>query len=115
MPAAVAPLPVARLAERAALDTPGVSSLHAGAVGELATWGGGDRVGGVSVRTGREPSVTVAVVAHFGVALGNLADEVRHRVVAALVGEHPEAAAWPVHVHVADIVAPDAAQLSRST
>ena len=83
--------------------TPGIVSLHTGAVGEIATYGGGTKVGGVVVRRGEQAPVDVHVVATFGRSLNALAEDIRGRVAQRLGAELPAAAARPVHVHVADV------------
>ena len=97
------PIAVARIVATAVETTPGVVSLHTGALGEIATYGGGTRVPGVVVGRGERAAVDVHVVAAMGRPLNALADEIRDRVARRLNAELPAATAMPVHVHVADV------------
>ncbi|MBB4684168.1 hypothetical protein [Amycolatopsis jiangsuensis] len=74
---------------------PQVAGLHGGRFGEIATLAPGRRVPGVRVR---DEEVTVAVIARFPLAAGDLAEAVR---VAAGIRDRP------VHVVVADLALPD--------
>lgn len=102
-PGVSSPIAVARIVATAVETTPGVVALHTGALGEIATYGGGTRVPGVVVGRGQQAAVNVHVVAAMGRPLNALADEVRSRVAQHLAAELPAAAAMPVHVHVADV------------
>jgi len=75
-------LAVARAAESAARATAGVADLSGGAIGEYSTYGSGERVSGVRVRTGDEPSVGVRLVVEYGRPLPELVDELRSRILA---------------------------------
>lgn len=94
---------VARVAATAAQAVPGVLGLHAGTVGEVATYGEGGRVPGVRVRRTSPASVTLHLVVQFGRRVDDLADEVRERVVDALTSAHPTAGPPVVNVHIADV------------
>jgi uncharacterized alkaline shock family protein YloU len=101
-------LAVARAAVAAARDVAGVLDVHGGRIGEFATYGGGERVVGVRVRTGTEPSVALKLVVEFGRQLPELTDEVRHRVdeaVAPLLGRDHV----PVDLDIVDVRAAQAA------
>lgn len=99
----IRPVVVAELVAEAVLTVPGVLELHSGAVGEFATYGGGDRVRGVRIRTGDQPRIETRVVASYGWQLPDLADEVRARVSTTLAGHVPELVACPVDVRIADV------------
>jgi len=75
-------LAVARAAESAARGIAGVADLSAGTIGEFSTYGSGERVSGVRVRTGDDPSVGLRLVVEYGRPLPELVDEVRARVLA---------------------------------
>lgn len=112
---AASPVAVARIAATAAEATPGIISLHTGVVGEIATYGGGTKVGGVVVRRGEQSPVDVHVVAAFGRSLNDLASDVRDRVSQRLGAALPAAAARPVHVHVADVSTEPSGALTMGT
>lgn len=98
----VAPVVLARAASDAARGVSGVLDLQAGAVGEFATYGGGQRVPGVRVELGPPVKVALRLVVAFGRPLGELTDEARdevRRAVVALTGQ-PEP---PVDLHVVDV------------
>lgn len=85
----------ARLADqiaRSVTGCPGVAGLADGPVG---TYLPGRVVPGVAVRDG---AVEVAVVARYGVAITEVADQVRAAV-------EPLAPGWPVDVRVEDVAA----------
>jgi uncharacterized alkaline shock family protein YloU len=73
-------LAAARAAVDAARAVPGVVDLSDGAVGEFATYSGGERVPGVRIRTGERPAVRLRLVVAFGQVLPELSDEVGARV-----------------------------------
>lgn len=75
-------LAVARAAESAARGTAGVADLSGGTIGEFSTYGSGERVVGVRVRTGDEASVGLRLVVEYGRPLPELVDEVRSRILA---------------------------------
>lgn len=102
MTTAVPPIALARVAERAARAVPGVLDLHGGAVGEFATYGGGERIRGVRVTRGPATSVALRLVAAFGYPLPELADEVRDRVRSAL-GDTTGDAPATVDLQVVDV------------
>ncbi len=77
-------LAVARAAESAARAVPGVADLSGGTIGEFSTFGSGERVTGVRVRTAPQPSVAVRLVAVYGRPLPELTDEVRAGIRAAV-------------------------------
>jgi len=77
---------------------PGVHDLHAGVVGEVATYLPGRRVNGVRMR---EPGCAVHVVLDWGAPDGATSDAVRAAVRAHVSG--------PVDVTVEDIAPPPAA------
>lgn len=98
----VTPVVLARAASDAARAIRGVLDLQAGAVGEFATYGGGQRVPGVRVDLGPPVQVTLRLVAAFGRPLDALTVEVRdavRRTVATLTGQ-PEPT---VDLHVVDV------------
>lgn len=97
-----AAIALARVADEAARGVPGVLDLHAGAVGEFTTYGGGERVRGIRVTTGPPLSVALRLVAAYGYPLPELTDEVRTRVRGALEGVtgQPSAA---VDLHIVDV------------
>ncbi len=86
------PALVADLVASATLAVPGVTALHAGSFGEVATYLPGRRVVGVRLR---EEVAEVHVVVSMGASLLDVADVVRH-TVAPLVGT-------PVEVVVEDV------------
>ena len=81
----------------AVLAVDGVTRLHAGAFGEVATYGTEGRVAGVRVRADR---TTVHLVVANGTRIGSTAAAVR-AVVAELTTN-------PIDIVVADLAAPDA-------
>lgn len=85
----------ADLAARAALSVEGVTGLHGGSFGEVATYLPGRNVAGVTVR---DEGTTVHLAVAFGADLRRVADEVRRRVAAVA----PE----PVEVVVEDVTGP---------
>lgn len=86
------PALVADLVASAVLAVPGVTALHAGSFGEVATYLPGRRVVGVRLR---DEVAEVHVVVAMGASLLDVADVVRH-TVAPLVGT-------PVQVVVEDV------------
>lgn len=82
----------------AVLAVPGVNALHAGVVGEVATYLPGRRVNGVRLR---DDECEVHVVLDWGSPVLRTADDVRVAVEHLVDG--------PVHVTVEDIASPDAA------
>lgn len=93
---------LARAAEEVALAVGGVIELDGGAVGEFATYGGGGRVRGVTVKQGPPARVAVRLVVAYGRPLPELADDVRH-AVEGRVAELTDAARVLVDVHIADV------------
>lgn len=85
----------------AIVAVPGVHDLHAGVLGEVATYLPGRRVNGVRMR---EPGCDVHVVLDWGVSIAATSDLVRRAVRAIVSG--------PVDVTVED-VAPPAAVSAR--
>ncbi|RYJ05267.1 MAG: Asp23/Gls24 family envelope stress response protein [Actinomycetales bacterium] len=79
----------------AVLAVPGISALHAGVLGEAATYLPGRRVNGVQIR---DDECEVHVVLDWGVPVLETADRVRAAVEELVEG--------PVHVTVEDIAAP---------
>lgn len=88
----------ADLVAEAVVAVPGVHGLHAGVVGEVATYLPGRRVNGVRLL---EPGCDVHVVLEFGAPIQETSDLVR-QAVRPLVG-------GPVDVTVEDVVAPGSA------
>lgn len=89
---------VVDLVAAAVLAVPGVHDLHAGAVGEVATYLPGRRVNGVRMR---EPGCSVHVVLDWGVPVHDTTAAVRQAVRPHVAG--------PVDVTVEDIHLPDSA------
>lgn len=89
--------PVDLIAE-AIVGVPGVHDLHAGVLGEVATYLPGRRVNGVRMR---DPGCEVHVVLDWGVSIAATSDLVRQAVRAFVSG--------PVDVTVEDIAPPMAA------
>ncbi len=96
---------VARLAAAAAVEAPDILGLHSGAVGEIATYGGGKNVKGVRVHDRPEPRIRLHLIVRFGAPLDALAHQVRARVREALNTVAPPFAAGRIDVHVADVSA----------
>lgn len=96
-------LEVARLAAAAALGAPGVVGLHGGAVGELATYGDGERVRGVRVHDRPTPRLRLHLVVRIGARLDALGDDVRARIREALSTVAPEFAQGPIDLRVVDV------------
>lgn len=94
---------VADRVRTAVLALPGVSDLHPGSFGEVATYAAGRRVVGVRVRPAR---AEVHVVAAWSAPVLEVADEVR-RTVEPITGT-------PVDVYVDDVAAPPEAASSPS-
>ncbi len=79
------PITLADTVVAAAQEVDGVVGFDGGPLGAIATYGGGRRVGGVSVvRSGGSVRITVRLIATYGAPLPELASAVRGRVVAAL-------------------------------
>ncbi|MBC7275784.1 hypothetical protein [Nocardioides sp.] len=89
---------VVDLVAAAVLAVPGVHDLHAGAVGEVATYLPGRRVNGVRMR---EPGCSVHVVLDWGMPVLDTTAAVRQAVRPYVSG--------PVDVTVEDIHLPDSA------
>jgi len=87
------PLEIADLIEQAVLKVPGVSALHGGSFGEVATYLPGRRVSGIRVR---DDVSEVHVVIAWGTPVLATASAVR-RAVHVLVGT-------PVNVTIEDII-----------
>lgn len=105
---------VARAADQAARGVPGVVDLYGGRIGEFATYGGGEKITGVRVQTGPEPSVKLRLIAAYGQALPELTETVRTRVrqsVATFLGRSDV----PVDIDVADVVQPGEQQPAALT
>lgn len=94
---------VARLVAASALEVPDVVGFHGGAVGEIATYGGGTRVRGVRIYGPPNPRIRLRLIVRFGARLDDLAEDVRQRIRAALDTVAPEFARGPIDVHVADV------------
>lgn len=90
-----APTDAAEAVAAATLAVPGVNGLHAGVLGEVATYLPGRRVNGVRLR---EDSCEVHIVLDWGSPVVETADEVRKAVEALVEG--------PVDVTVEDVVGP---------
>ncbi len=75
------------------LAVPGVHDLHAGVMGEVATYLPGRRVNGIRLK---DDSCEVHVVLDYGVSVLEVADLVRKAVEQQVAG--------PVHVTVEDVV-----------
>lgn len=100
------PVAVAVGVASAALGSPDVVGLYDGAVGEIATYGNGQSVGGVRVQTGVPWRVAVSVVVRYGRPLLEIADDVQRRVALRLRDEpHAVWADARVDIRIADIVA----------
>ncbi len=98
----VASVAAARAVSDAVRSLPDVAGLYSGSVGEIATYGVGERVGGVRVGTARpRPDVDVHVVAVFGRALADIGSEVRDTVFEILraLGSDLEPSLVDVHIH----------------
>ncbi len=112
---------VARVAARSAASVAGVIRVDAGPFGTKSTYGGGERVEGVTVRTGRAmdsgpqtTAVTVHVVVGFGQPIPELAQAVARAVGDALGAASPSGGPWDIGVDVVDIAASEAvADLAR--
>ncbi|MDP8958252.1 MAG: Asp23/Gls24 family envelope stress response protein [Actinomycetota bacterium] len=91
------PAVTARLAATAANEVPDVLDLYEGAVGEIATYGSGERVGGVRVRRGEPNRLVLYLVVRFGRPLAEIAEEVRDKVRQRLEGS------WVIDVHIQDV------------
>ncbi len=91
-------------AARAAAVT-GVVRLDAGPFGTKSTYGSGDRIDGVTVRTGSQSvSVTLHIVVRFGERIPELAETVSAQVTDALQSGMDAAGPWNVGVEVIDVV-----------
>ena len=88
------PVVTASLAAAAAREVADVLDLYGGAVGEIATYGGGERVGGVRVRGER---LTLYLIVRFGRPLADIAEDVRDKVRQRLDGS------WVIDVHIQDV------------
>jgi uncharacterized alkaline shock family protein YloU len=104
----VSSVAVASAAAAAALEAPDVAALHGGAVGEIATYGGGVRVKGIRVHERPLRRIGLHVIARFGARLDDLAEDVRRRVRDALRTAAPEYAAAAIDIHVVDVTTDDA-------
>jgi uncharacterized alkaline shock family protein YloU len=98
------PLALARAAAQAARAVEGVVDLQGGAVGEFATYGGGERQTGVRVVVTGTPRVSLRLVVAFGRPIPELADQVHTRVREATTALLPAGTDVVVDVHVADVV-----------
>ena len=85
----------AEVVATATLAVPGVNALHAGIVGEVATYLPGRRVNGVRLR---EDGCEIHVVLDWGSPVRQTADAVRAAIEDLVEG--------PVHVTVEDVAAP---------
>jgi uncharacterized alkaline shock family protein YloU len=90
----------------AATGLPTVARLYHGVVGEIATYGGGRRVGGVRIHPDSPPRVDVHVVACYGPPLPEIANAVRMAIGERLQGSRPELADAVINVHIADMEDP---------
>ncbi len=89
---ATGPADPAEAAAAAALSVPGVSELHSGSFGEVATYLPGRRVAGVRVR---DSGTSVHVSVAFGADVRQVASDVRRAVATVAPG--------PVEVVVEDV------------
>lgn len=71
------PLATARLIAIAVTGLYDVAGLYSGALGEIATYGDGERVGGVRIHSLEPPRVEVHIVARYGRPLPEVAADVR--------------------------------------
>lgn len=92
----------AQIAE-AVNDLADVARLYDGAVGEIATYGGGRRVGGVRIHPTAPPQVDVHIVVRYGRPLPAVASAVREAISEALRDSQSEFAGAAINVHVADL------------
>lgn len=90
------------LIAQAVIGVPGVSGLHAGVLGEVATYLPGRRVKGVRLR---EPGWEIHVVLDWGAPIAATSDAIRSTVRPMVTG--------PVDVTVGDIAPPSAKAASR--
>lgn len=93
-----APEPDVDLLAALVLDVEGVSSLHAGVLGEVGTYLPGRRVNGIRLR---EPGCDIHVVLDWGVRVKGTTDRIRAAVRPLVAG--------PVDITVEDISAPTVA------
>jgi len=105
-------LAVARVAREVACGVPGVAGLYAGVLGEFSTYGDGERIRGVQVRSGENAAieeVEVRVTLDFDHLVASSFDTVQQlgaRVQVAVYDAVAVAVSRPlrVHIRVADVV-----------
>lgn len=100
------PVDVAHTVATAATGLPDVDRLYQGAVGEIATYGRGERVGGVRIHDVDVARIEVHVVARYGRRLPEVAEEVRTVVGAALVNQGIHLDDVMIDVRIADLELP---------
>lgn len=94
---------IARLAAAAATGLPDVARLDSGAVGEIATYGDGERVGGVRIHSQDPLRIEVHVVVRYGRPLPQVAEEVRTVVGAALLDHGMQLDGLVIDVRIGDL------------
>lgn len=95
------PVAVAARIAAAVAACPDVARLYDGAVGEIATYGRGRRVGGVRMMYDTSPRIEVHIVVRYGRPLPDIAEAVRAEVEQQRgSGALADAA---VNVHIADL------------
>lgn len=99
------PVDAASAVATAVLAHADVARLDDGSVGEIATYGGGTRVGGVRIRADRPPRVAVYLVPRYGRPLSEIAADVRAQVEAALERLDADFADAAIDVHMTDLEA----------
>jgi hypothetical protein len=77
--------------------------LDNGSVGEVATYGSGQRVGGVVIRGATPRHINMQVVARLGKPLQEVATELRAAVRQQLAQRWPDAGSWQIDVHISDV------------
>lgn len=100
------PVDVAHTVATAATSLPEVERLYQGALGEIATYGRGERVGGVRLHDVEASRIEVHVVARYGRPLPEVAEEVRAVVSAALLHQGMHLRDLAIDVRIADLVLP---------
>ncbi len=90
----------------AATGLPTVARLYHGAVGEIATYGGGRRVGGVRIRPDSPLQIDVHIVARYGRPLPEIATSVRTEIAHRLRDRGPALVDAVINVHIADMEDP---------
>lgn len=96
---------IARAVAEAVDSLPSVAGLHAGSVGEIATYGLGERIAGVRVSADRpDPAIAVHIIAVFGGPLEETGTTVRHTVFETVESVAPSVRPSRVDVHIRDTV-----------